>query len=52
MTSAVARHFDVLDYADKFRALGADENLAKYQGRQIEQAIKIVINFSRKEIKK
>ena len=50
MTAIAARHFDVLDYVDRSRALGADENLAKYQARQIEQAIEIAVSTARTEI--
>ncbi|MBP9726791.1 MAG: hypothetical protein KBD83_04940 [Gammaproteobacteria bacterium] len=50
MTTVVAKHFDVLDYVDKSKALGVDEKVAKYQARQIEQAIDIAVNTARTDI--
>lgn len=39
MTVIAMKRFDLLDYVDQSRALGVDEKVAKYQARQIEQAI-------------
>lgn len=50
MTAAVIKHFDTLDFVEKSKALGMNENLAKYQARQIEQAIDIAVNTARTEI--
>ncbi len=50
MTTVVAKHFDVLDYVDQSKALGVDEKVAKYQARQIEQAIDIAVNTARTDI--
>jgi len=50
MSTLAVKHFDVLDYVDQSRALGADEKLAKYQARQIEQAIEIAVTTARTEI--
>lgn len=50
MTAIAARHFDALDYVDQSRALGVDEKVAKYQARQIEQAIEIAVHTARTEI--
>lgn len=37
MTTITAKHFDVLSYVKKAKELGANEELAEYQARQIEQ---------------
>lgn len=50
MTTAILDHFDTLAYVTKSKKLGADENLAKYQARQIEQAIAIAVNTARTDI--
>ena len=50
MTTTALRHFDTLDYVEKSKALGVDENLAKYQARQIEQAIDIAVDRARTDI--
>ena len=50
MTAIAMRHFDILDYVDQSKALGADEKLAKYQARQIEQAIDIAVSTAKAEI--
>lgn len=50
MATAVIKHFDTLDYVEKSKELGVDENVAKYQARQIEQAIDIAVNTARTEI--
>lgn len=50
MTTAVIKHFDTLDYVEKSKKLGVDENVAKYQARQIEKAIDIAVNTARTEI--
>lgn len=50
MSAFALKHFDALDFVDKSKALGADENLAKYQARQIEQAIEIAVTTARTEI--
>ncbi len=50
MVDAVMRHFDLLDFVDKSKELGVDEKVAKYQARQIEQAIEIAVDTVRFEI--
>lgn len=50
MAAIAMRHFDILDYVDQSKALGADEKLAKYQARQIEQAIDIAVSTAKAEI--
>lgn len=50
MAAFAIRHFDMLDYVDQSKALGADEKLAKYQARQIEQAIDIAVSTAKAEI--
>ena len=50
MAAIAMRHFDSLDYVDQSKALGADEKLAKYQARQIEQAIDIAVSTAKAEI--
>ena len=46
MTTFTAKHFDVLDFVEKSKALGVDEKVATYQARAIEQAIDIAISQS------
>lgn len=48
--STIAKHFDVLDFVKKSKQLGASEELAEYQARQIEQAIDFAISQAREEI--
>lgn len=50
MVTAILKHFDTLNYVEKSKELGVDENIAKYQARQIEQAIDIAVNTARTEI--
>lgn len=50
MSTAAIRHFDLLDYVEKSKSLGVDENIAKYQARQIEQAISIAVDTARTEV--
>lgn len=50
MSTAAIRHFDLLDYVEKSKSLGVDENIAKYQARQIEQAINIAVDTARTEV--
>ncbi len=44
------KHFDSLEFVKKSKELGANEELAVYQARQIEQAIDIAIITARSEI--
>lgn len=44
MMTFTAKRFDALDFVDKSKELGVDEKVAKYQARQIEQAIEIAVN--------
>ena len=41
MATLNAKHFDALAYVKQAKLLGADENLAEFQARQIEQAIEV-----------
>ena len=50
MTAHVIRHFDALDYVDRSRALGVDENVAKYQARQMEQLLDMATENARTAI--
>ena len=50
MTAFVMKHFDSLEFVKKSKELGANEELAEYQARQIEQAIDIAISTARVEI--
>lgn len=50
MAAMALRHFDLLDYVEKSKELGVDEKIAKYQARQLEQAISIAVDTSRSEI--
>lgn len=49
MTAIAMKHFDALDYVEHSKSLGVDEKIAKYQARQIEQAIEITTNNARSE---
>ena len=42
-----ARHFDALAFVKKSKELGASEQLAEYQARQIEQAIDIAVSTAK-----
>ena len=50
MTAIAIKHFDALDYVEHSKSLGVDEKVAKYQARQMEQAIEIATNNARSEI--
>ena len=50
MTTLVSKHFDSLDFVKKSKELGASEQLAEYQARQIEQAIDIAVNQAKEDI--
>lgn len=50
MVTLAKRHFDVLDYVETSKKLGVDEAVAKYQARQIEEAIDIAIDRSKEEV--
>ena len=50
MAAMALRHFDVLGYVEKSRALGVDEKVATYQARQIEEAIDIAVITAKTEI--
>jgi len=50
MMSVAIKHFDSLDYVEKSKELGVQENIAIYQARQIEQAIDIAINNVKSDI--
>lgn len=49
MTAIALKHFDVLDYVEKSKAMGVDEKVAKYQARQFEQVFEAV-NITRSEL--
>ena len=49
MTAHAIQHFDALGYVDRSKSLGLDENLAKYQARQMEEILKIAANNNRAE---
>ena len=51
MSVIAMKHFDVLDYVDQCVALGMDERLAKFQARQMQQLLEIVINNVRVMLK-
>lgn len=48
--TATVKHFDVLDFVDQSKALGVDEKVAKYQARQIEQAIEIAVDIIKQDV--
>jgi transcription elongation GreA/GreB family factor len=50
MTTITIKHFDALAYVKKAKELGANEELAEYQARQMEQAIDIAIATIKEEI--
>lgn len=39
-----AKRFDVLDYVDTCKALGVNEDLAKFQARQMQELLDIMIH--------
>ena len=51
MSTLAPKHFDSLDFVEKSKELGVDENVAKYQARQFEQAIEIAISSVKYDIK-
>lgn len=50
MTTLTSKHFDTLGYVQKAKKLGASEELAELQARQIEQAIDIAVSTIKDEI--
>ncbi len=42
MTTISTKHFDILDFIKKSKALGVDERVAELQARQIEQLVETV----------
>ncbi|MDQ5920630.1 MAG: hypothetical protein QG673_686 [Pseudomonadota bacterium] len=44
-------HFDSLEFVKKSKELGANEQLAEYQARSIENAINIAVNTTRIDMK-
>lgn len=50
MAAMALKHFDVLGYVEKSRALGVDEKVATHQARQIEEAIDIAVMTAKTEI--
>lgn len=50
MTTLTSKHFDTLGYVQQAKKLGASEELAELQARQIEQAIDIAVNQAKEEI--
>lgn len=50
MAAMALKHFDVLGYVEKSRALGVDEKVATHQARQIEEAIDIAVVTAKAEI--
>lgn len=48
--TALAKHFDVLSFVEKSQELGVDEKIAKYQARQIEQAIDIAVSLAKEDL--
>ncbi|MDQ5921876.1 MAG: hypothetical protein QG673_1935 [Pseudomonadota bacterium] len=43
-------HFDSLEFVKKSKELGANEELAEYKARKIEQAIEIAVSSAREDI--
>jgi len=50
MATHAIRHFDVLSYVDRSKALGLDEGLAKYQARQMEELLEMATDNARSAI--
>ncbi len=50
MTTVPSKHFDALGYVKQAKKLGAPEELAELQARQIEQAIDIAISIIKEDI--
>ena len=50
MTTHAIKHFDTLGYVDRSKALGLDENLAKYQARQMEELLGMATDNARSTI--
>lgn len=50
MVALSLRHFDALGYVENSKALGVDENIAKYQARQFEQVLEIAVTTSQAQI--
>lgn len=50
MTIHAIRHFDALSYVDRSKALGLDEDLAKYQARQMEELLEMATDNARTTI--
>lgn len=50
MVALALKHFDALGYVEKSKALGVDENVAKYQARQFEQVLEIAVTTSQAQI--
>jgi hypothetical protein len=48
---AIALHFNTLDYVEKAEKLGISNEVAKFQARQIEQAVSTVAKEVKAEIK-
>ena len=51
MAIAIKQHFDVFNYVKKSKEFGANEQLAEYQARQIEQALFNITREVKEEIK-
>ncbi len=51
MAIAINQHFDVFNYVKKAKECGANEQLAEYQARQIEQALLTLTKEVKDEIK-
>lgn len=47
MTAHAIRHFDALSYVDQSKSLGVNENVAKYQARQMEQLLEMATENAR-----
>lgn len=50
MATLTSKHFDALAYVKKAKELGASEELAEFQARQIEQAIDVAVTTIKDEI--
>lgn len=50
MAVITIRHFDALDYVDKSKSFGANEELAKYQARRMEELLEMATNNARAAI--
>lgn len=48
--ASTTRHFDILDFVKKSKEYGTSKELAKFQARQIEQAIDIAVAQAKEDI--